>query len=72
MIACHLQMYSIIFHSLSASKASATNYYSHTPYPTCQAYIPDILRVTQWWNPSSTFSISSSTTQLSILYISTV
>ena len=66
MVACLLQMYSFVCHVPVASKSSATNDHSYPPSPTRRSEIPAILRATLCWNPSSTFSISYVTTQLSL------
>ena len=72
MLACCLWVYSFIFHRPAASIASAIRGYSHSPSFALQSTIPAILRADLWLNPSSTFSVSPITTELSLPYGSKV
>ena len=67
MMACHIWMYSFILHKPAATIVLATGGYYHYPISALQAVIPAIHQAALWWNPSSTFSISPITTQLSRL-----
>ena len=71
MVACRLLIFSIMGFIPATSIAAAAGGYSHSPPSPRISVVPMILLDDQWWNPSSSFTISPVTTQLSLLYIIT-
>ena len=70
MVYFHLLVYTPMEWIPLVSIASTTDGYSHSPPATRFSIVPVIFHDAQWWNPSSTLSISPITNHLSLLYIS--